>query len=117
MTNNKVKDRNIKIFTSVEKDLRDNVNDKKIISKLESLRKKLKSIDSETFLVIYRQFVKIKARQTIELEIEQELPYYTYTLMRRNSKMKVISHFKEAGTGVNLQKLVEDLLLECCSSN
>lgn len=88
MTNNKVKDRNIKIFTSVEKDLRDNVNDKKIISKLESLRKKLKSIDSETVLVIYRQFVKIRSRQTIELEIEQDLPYYAYTSMRRSSKVK-----------------------------
>lgn len=117
MTNTKIKDRNIKIFTSIEKNLSDSVNDKSIISKLEGLRKKLKSIDNETLLVIYRQFGNISSRQTIELEIEQDLPYYTYTSMRRSSKMKVISHFKEDGTGANLQKLVEDLLLECCSNN
>lgn len=64
------------------------LRDKMTISEIESLKKKIKFLNYETLLVIYRQFVKIRSRQTIELEIEQDLPYYTYTSMRRSSKMK-----------------------------
>ncbi len=39
-----------------------------------------------------------------------KLPYYEYAKLRRNSKMKVISHFKEDGPTV--QQVIEELLLE-----
>lgn len=58
------------------------------MSKQMELNIRAMSLIFDTVLVIYRQFVKIRSRQTIELEIEQDLPYYAYTSMRRSLKMK-----------------------------
>lgn len=45
-------------------------------------------ITCDTVLDYYLQFGNIRSRRTLDLKIEQELPYYTYTLMRRSSKVK-----------------------------
>jgi hypothetical protein len=71
-----------------------------------------------TTLVNYFKFVKLRIRGSFNLNkdfiLKNTIYYYEYTTLRRNSKMKVVVHFKE--DGLNLQKLIEELLLECCSS-
>ncbi len=59
-----------------------------ILNKLDLIISKTKFIETDTVLDYYLQFGNIRSRQTIELEIDQELPYYAYTSMRRSSKMK-----------------------------
>lgn len=64
-------------------------------------------------LVYYLHFGKLRTRATVDFNsiiVGNSNLYYAYTSLRRNPKMKVISHFKEDGE--NLQKLVEQLLLE-----
>ena len=61
----------------------------------------------------YLKFVTVLGREVNISSSDitwQELPYYAYISLRRNPKMKVIAHFKDDGE--NLQKLIEELLLE-----
>lgn len=59
----------------------------------------------------YLRFVRLGVRKHHPLNKSiHNLPYFAYISLRRNPKMKVIAHFKEDGE--NLQKLVEQLLLE-----
>lgn len=64
-------------------------------------------------LVNYLQFVRLVNRKVTIQPLDESihnLPYFAYISLRRNPKMKVIAHFKEDGE--DLQKLVEQLLLE-----
>lgn len=66
-----------------------------------------------TVVVNYLQFVRLVNRKvTIQPldESVQTLPYFAYISLRRNPKMKVVSHFKEDGP--TIQKVIEELLLE-----
>lgn len=59
-----------------------------ILNKLDLIISKTKFIETDTVLDYYLQFGNIRTRRTTDLEIDQNLPYYTYTLMRRSSKMQ-----------------------------
>lgn len=64
-----------------------------------------------TLLDNYLRFVRLGVRKHHPLdESIHNLPYFAYISLRRNPKMKVVAHFKEDGE--DLQKLVEQLLLE-----
>ena len=64
-------------------------------------------------LVNYLQFVRLVNRKVSIQPLDESihnLPYFEYTKMRRNPKLKVVSHFKEDGP--TIQKVIEELLLE-----
>lgn len=64
-----------------------------------------------TLLDNYLRFVRLGVRKHHPLDKSiHNLPYFAYISLRRNPKMKVVAHFKEDGE--DLQKLVEQLLLE-----
>lgn len=64
-----------------------------------------------TLLDNYLRFVRLGVRKHHPLNKSiHNLPYFAYISLRRNPKMKVVAHFKEDGE--DLQKLVEQLLLE-----
>lgn len=78
----------------------------------------IKIISFSRCLVFYTQFVKLRCRGSFLTNLKDESNhnlYNAYTSLRRNSKMKVIAHFKEDGP--TIQKLIEELLLECCTIN
>lgn len=64
-----------------------------------------------TFLDNYLRFVRLGVRKHHPLdESIHNLPYFEYIKMRRNPKLKVVSHFKKDGP--TIQKVIEELLLE-----
>lgn len=74
---------------------------------------RINKLDYHTSTTIYSEISRLISKENAVSR--NDLLYYEYTSLRRNSKMKVVSHFKEDGP--TIQKVIEELLLECCTVN